>query len=302
MDNFAQKQDPNNVFIYLYPFTLFGHPYTESRQHFGNVAPTQTLLVSAVKHISALLSEHLESASLGKGEKSTHTPELSVPSSQHESAELRQLSSGDLSENELAELVINAAFQISILSRPLSKLASFIYTMRESKLKVTPQLLMMLFEKRRFQVIYHLVQYQDLSELPDPNAAQGERKSALDEAGENEDIIVEDEEKEEEFEQLLENEELVDNPIRHDLRQPMRLNYPFSNFSRALHSLIHDCLHRPAHALSKTKHELLETQVTRAKNASTAYDFNDAESDESQEAALLSIEQIYIFTVYIYET
>ena len=36
---------------------------------------------------------------------------------------------------------------------------------------------MMLFEKRRFQVIYHLVQYQDLSELPDPNKAQGVKRN-----------------------------------------------------------------------------------------------------------------------------
>lgn len=80
----------------------------------------------------------------------------------------------------------------------MSKLASFIYTMRESRVKVTPQLLMMLFEKRRFQVIYHLVQYQDLSELPDPNQSQGVKKND-DESKENEDIIIEDEEKEEEF-------------------------------------------------------------------------------------------------------
>lgn len=89
------------------------------------------------------------------------------------------------------------------------------------------------------------------------------------------------------------------------MKEPIQLNYPFSNFSRALHSLIQDCLHKPAHALGmskfKDKQELLETQVTR-KNASTAYDFNDADSNESQEAAVLTIEQIYIFCVYIYET
>ena len=95
-------------------------------------------MVSAVKHISGVLTEHLESTLVGKGEKSSFTGDLSVPSSSHDSAELRQLISPDLSENEVAETVINVAFQISILSRNLSKLASFIYTMRESRLKVSP--------------------------------------------------------------------------------------------------------------------------------------------------------------------
>lgn len=96
----------------------------------------------------------------------------------------------------------------------------------------------------------------------------------------------------------------MDNPIRNELKEPTQLNYPFSNFSRALHSLIQDCLQKPLHAVTKfkDKQELLETQMTRVKNASTAYDYNDAESNESQEAAVLTIEQIYIFTVYIYET
>lgn len=64
--------------------------------------------------------------------------------------------------------MVNATFKYAVVHKDLQLLSSFIYTMHESKIKVTPGLLVYLFERRRYQVIYHLVQYQDLSLLPDP--------------------------------------------------------------------------------------------------------------------------------------
>lgn len=60
-----RHSDIQMFFVYLYPFTLLGHPYTDTRSHYGgasNIAP----ILSAVKQVSALIRETIE-AQLPKG-------------------------------------------------------------------------------------------------------------------------------------------------------------------------------------------------------------------------------------------
>ncbi len=85
LDVINQKLEHSNIFIYLYPFTLFGHPYTDPRSHFAGGNPSVPLVVSAFKHITQVLNEYLENYVV-KGDKSTYTLDFSVPSGNHDAA------------------------------------------------------------------------------------------------------------------------------------------------------------------------------------------------------------------------
>lgn len=80
----------------------------------------------------------------------------------------------------------------------------------------------------------------------------------------------------------MEDEEAADNPIHQELKDPIKLNYPFSAFARALYALIFESLNRGTHHNhnghnhGKGKGErasisVVDTEMTRTKHATSAY-------------------------------